>query len=149
MRMADHHPALLVAPMAHHLDIQFIHLLLQGDGDTFALHHRFARGQSLGIELFQHLQAVGRAANQRTQGDGDGQSHHAGARNADSHRILQDIRAQIDLHPFGAIAQHLRRFRAGQGHSDRLRTSNGRNHLPMDQTYNTLFCLLIHTVQCF
>ena len=138
VRMADHHPALVITPMADHLDIEFIHLLLQGNRDALSLHHGLALSQSLGAEIFQHLQTVGRATDQRAQGDSDGKAHHPRARNAYTHGILQDIRTQIDLYPLRLPTQHLRCFRRSQGHGDRFRAANRRDHLPVDQRNDLL-----------
>lgn len=51
----------------------------------------FAFSHGLGCEVFQHFQLVFTLADERSQGDGYGQSYHAGAGNANPHGIFQDI----------------------------------------------------------
>ena len=136
MRMADNHPCVIIARPAHDLDIQFIHLLLQVDVYTFLMDHGLSFLQAFGGEIPQHFQTVSGLPDKRTQSNGNRQTRHAGPRDAHSHRVFQDIRAQMRVDAFRFTPQDLGGLGRGQRDRDRFRASYSRNHLLMHQPYN-------------
>ncbi len=117
-----------------HLGIQFfVDPLFEGDRDAFFVDETPPFGHRLGGHVAQHLQLIGRTPHQRTQGHGNRKPDHPRARDADPHRILEDVGAQQHFDPFGAGTQQFGRPRRAQRHCDRLRTTDGGNHFTTDQ----------------
>ena len=92
----------------------------------------------------QHLQAALRVAMHDSHGHRYRQPYHAGAGDADTHGVLEDILAQSKLDSGGLTTQRLDSLGHTQCHGPRLGTSRRQQHLvPQNITY-LLTEFLIH-----
>ena len=122
---------------------QFADVRLHTDVDTVLGDEALAFGECLGREVLQHLQLVFRLADEGSQRNGDGQTYHAGAGNADTHRVFQDVARQLGSDFFWSAAQQLGGTSRAEGHCHRFRTADGRHHFLLDEAderLSLLFC---------
>lgn len=101
VRMAALDDGGLATPLslAGHLDVeQFADVRLHADVDAVLGDEALAFGECLGREVLQHLQLVFRLADEGSQRNGDGQTYHAGAGNADTHRVFQEQNKNLAGH---------------------------------------------------
>ena len=92
---ADNHGHVVVAVMAFHLDVEFLlNLLLLQDFDAVLGDELLALLHHFGSDIFQYLKLILGFASQCAEGDGDGQSDHAGAGDSHAHGVFQHIRAE-------------------------------------------------------
>ena len=58
----------------------------------------------LAVTVAKNLQLQFGSSDERSQGNGDGKSHHAGARDAHAHSVFQDVCTQAQLNVLGLLA---------------------------------------------
>ena len=114
-----------------HIDIKFlVDVVGQCDCYVSAGDILFAGLYTLGRHVAQHFQAVGRVADEHTECDGDGESHHIGAGNADAHGVFENVGAEANVHFVGRSGRKLLgRTSRGECHANRFGTTDGGHHL--------------------
>ena len=141
---------LVAASRAHYTNIKLVGVVLL-EGDVYAVlgDERLARFHRRLVAVAQHLKAQFGLANEGSEGDGDGQPHHARARNAHAHGVFQDVRAQPQLDMLGAHAQQLRCLRHTEGYGHRFGAADGGNHLLSDELQDRVFLFNGHCCRFF
>ena len=127
-----------VAPSSHlHLDVEDIAAtLFQPYFDGCLLHIAAPLLHIRRSHVAQHLEAVLRLSEQRSQRHGNRKPYHAvRTGNAHAHRILEHVGAQQYGDTFGPAAEHFRRTRRTKRYGNRFRTPYRRHYLPVHQGY--------------
>ena len=114
-----------------HIDIKFlVDVVGQRDCYVSAGDILFAGLYTLGRHVAQYFQTVGRVADEHTECDGDGESHHIGAGNADAHGVFENVGAEANVHFVGRSGRKLLgRTSRGECHANRFSTTDGGHHL--------------------
>ena len=133
------------AALADGFDIELVAaVLFQVDNDAVLVDEALALFHGLGGDVLEHLELVLALTDDGAQCDGDGQAYHAGAGDAHTHGVLQDVGTQQDGDFLRTAAQHLGGAAHTQGHCHGLGTSHGRNHLAFHQRDNLFSNLLFN-----
>ena len=135
---------LVALRLAADLNIELLrNPLFQANLNPLFFDEKASFSHRLGSAIAQHLQLVGRLTNQGAQGDGDGQTNHTRARNPHPHGVLQDVRTEAHVNLLRTATKGLGSLRHTEGHGNGFGTTNGWNHLALDEADNlsSFFCL--------
>ena len=120
-----------------HIDIQLRRsILFKLDPDGMAFEIFASALHCIHIHILEHFEPVSRLAHKSAKSDSNGKTGHSGARNANTHSILQHIGRKPYSDAVGNASEHLRGLCHTQSHCDRLRTPYGGNYFALDQLYN-------------
>ena len=147
MPSADNSSSLISTGRTNHLNIQFLFdTFLQFYLNALTGYHLFSFFHTLGSDVFQDFQSIFRLTLQGPQCNGNGQTNHARTGNTYSHGIFQDVSTQTCSNRFRTLSQYFRSLGHAKSHSHRFRTTDGWDHLPLNECDDTLsFCLCNHT----
>ena len=134
---------LMTAAGAGDADVELVGVvLLEGNVDAVLGDERLTLLDSLLGAVLQYLELQLGTADEGAEGNGDGQSDHACAGNADTHGVLQDIATEAQLDMLWQTAEDLACLCDAQGYGNRLGAPDGWHHLAVNEVNNRLLFFL-------
>ena len=112
------------------------------------LHHLDGLGGDILVDVLQQLQALLRVAELSAQGGGVFQAHPGKAGDAHAHAVFVDAGVDLQLHGDHLAAHGVRGVCGGQGHADRLRAAQCRDHLLVQQGDQFFLCNHVRAPLC-
>ena len=133
MRARDDGACAMLPRLGQHVNVQLLRMIAQAHLHALRVHQLLRLRHVLIGDVVQHRKTCARITAKRPQRHGNRQTHHIGAGNAHTHRILQNIPAHGDRQALRRFAQRLRSHRRRIRRRAGFRTADGRSNLLLNE----------------